>query len=157
MKGCKRSIARLNLMVVFMLISVVIVQGQEAEKPSLYKRLGGVYNIAAVVDDFIDRLFTNDILNANPAISGARNPVRAAGLKFHVTAMVCQATGGAEKYTGLSMLDTHKDMNISKNEWQAMVIELKKTLDKFKVPAQEQDEILAIVESTKPDIVVSKK
>lgn len=55
--------------------------------PSLYERLGGVYSIATVVDDFIERLLVNATLNANPAISEARARVPKAGLKFHVTAL----------------------------------------------------------------------
>jgi hemoglobin len=61
--------------------------------PSLYERLGGVYSIATVVDDFIERLLVNATLNANPAIDEARRRVPKAGLKFHVTALVCAATG----------------------------------------------------------------
>ncbi len=52
-----------------------------AAGPSLYNRLGGVYAIATVVDDFIERLLVNDTLNANPAIKAARDRVPKAGLK----------------------------------------------------------------------------
>ena len=59
-----------------------------SEQPkSLYDRLGGVYSIATVVDDFVERLLVNDTLNANPAISEARARVPKAGLKFQVTAL----------------------------------------------------------------------
>ena len=65
-----------------------------AEQPkSLYDRLGGVYSIATVVDDFVERLLVNDTLNANPAISEARARVPKAGLKFQVTALVCEVHG----------------------------------------------------------------
>ena len=69
------------------------------EKPvkSLYERLGGVYNIAPVVDEFLEVLYVDDILNANPKIKEARDRVPKAYLKYHVTSMVCQATGGPEK------------------------------------------------------------
>jgi hemoglobin len=128
------------------------------EKPeqSLYERLGGVYAIATVVDDFIERLLVNDVLNANPEIDEARKRVPKAGLKFQVTALVCQVTGGPEKYTGRSMKESHQHLNITEQEWQAMVDDFQKTLDKFKVPKPEQEELFTIVESTKPDIVISK-
>jgi hemoglobin len=42
-----------------------------SEKRSLYDRLGGVYSIATVVDDFIDRVMTNPRLNANPRVDDA--------------------------------------------------------------------------------------
>jgi hemoglobin len=124
---------------------------------SLYDRLGGAYTIATVVDDFIERLLMNDTLNANPAIPEARQRVPKAGLKFHVTTLVCQATGGPCKYVGRDMKTTHAPLNIRDKEWDAMVVDFRKTLDKFKVPAAEQGELITIVGSTKPDIVVSDK
>jgi hemoglobin len=126
--------------------------GQDKPKP-LYDRLGGVYPIAAVVDDFIERLLVNETLNANPAIEEARARVPKAGLKFQVVALVCEATGGPCKYTGRSMKESHQKLNITEGQWQAMIVDFRKTLDKFKVPAREQDELIAIVASTKKDIV----
>lgn len=129
---------------------------QKKPEPSLYERLGGVYNIATVVDDFIERLYVNDILNANPKIKEARDRVPKAGLKFHVTSLVCQVTGGPEKYTGRSMKEAHQHLNIADREWQAMLADFRKTLNKYKVPEREQKELIVIVESTKKDIVISK-
>ncbi len=130
-------------------------QAQEQLEPSLYDRLGGVYNIATVVDDFIERLLVNETLNANPAINEARERVPKAGLKFRVTALVSQATGGPENYTGRSMKEAHLNLNITEEEWQAMMADFKETLDKFQVPENEQNELFAIMESTKGDIVIS--
>lgn len=127
---------------------------QPAEK-SLYDRLGGAYNIAVVVDDFIERLLVNDTLNANPAIKAARARVPAPGLKFHVTTLVCQVTGGPCKYVGRDMKTAHAQLNITQKEWDAMVADFRKTLNKFKVPVKEQEELIQIVGSTKKDIVVS--
>lgn len=115
--------------------------------------MGGVYAIAAVVDHFIERLLVNDILNANPAINEARARVPKAGLKFHVTALVCEVTGGPCKYMGRTMKAAHAHLNITGKEWDAMVADFKVTLNKFAVPAAEQQELIAIVASTKPDIV----
>lgn len=127
-----------------------------AEK-SLYDRLGGVYAIATVVDDFIERLLVNDVLNANQAISEARARVPKAGLKYRVTSLVSQVTGGPEKYAGRTMNDSHKHLGITEKEWAAMAADFKKSLDKFNVPEKEQKELFAIVESTKKDIVVAAK
>jgi hemoglobin len=121
--------------------------------PSLYDRLGGVYSIAAVVDDFIERLLVNATLNANPAIKEARARVPKAGLKFQVTALVCEVSGGPCKYTGRAMKEAHQHLNITQAQWDAMVVDFKATLDKFKVPQREQQELITIVGSTKNDIV----
>jgi hemoglobin len=130
-----------------------VVTAQDKPKP-LYDRLGGVYSIATVVDDFIERLLVNHTLNANPAIAEARSRVPKAGLKFHVTALVCEVTGGPCKYTGRAMKESHQQLNITEGQWQAMVDDFRKTLDKFNVPAKEQEELITIVGSTKRDIVM---
>jgi hemoglobin len=125
----------------------------QAAPPSLYERLGGVYSIATVVDDFIERLLVNATLNANPAINEARKRVPKAGLKFHVTTLVCEVSGGPCKYAGRTMKDSHHHLNIDLVEWNAMVEDFKATLDKFNVPQREQQELITIVGSTKNDIV----
>ena len=121
--------------------------------PSLYDRLGGLYPISAVVDDFIDRIYVNPTLNANPNVVKARTEVRKPGLKVQVANLVCMTTGGPCKYTGQGMRESHASFHITQKEWDALFVELKASLDKFKVPAAEQKELFAIVESTKGDIV----
>ena len=125
-----------------------------ADKPSLYERLGGVYSIATVVDDFIDRIMVDARLNANPLVDEAHHRVPPAGFKYLVTEMVCWAAGGPQKYTGKSMADSHIHLKISGKEWEAFMDDFQQTLDKFKVPAGEQAELKAIVNSTRSDIVV---
>jgi len=128
---------------------------QAPPKPALYDRLGGVYNIATVVDDFIDRIMVDPRLNANPAVDEAHHRVSPAGFKYLVTEMVCWATGGPQQYTGRSMGDSHRHLNITDAEWQAFLDDFQQTLDKFQVPGAEQDELKAIVESTREAIVVA--
>jgi len=159
--GAKRWLERHSCLIVALILGLLIsgtsAIAQEKKEKSLYDRLGGVYAIATVVDDFIERLLVNDVLNANPAIKEARERVPKAGLKFRVTEMVCMATGGAQKYTGRSMKESHKHLNISEKEWDAMAAEFKVSLDKFKVPEKEQNELFAIVGTTKADIVMPAK
>jgi hemoglobin len=127
---------------------------QVPERPSLYDRLGGVYNIATVVDDLIDRVMVDPRLNANPRVDEAHHRVSSAGFKYLVTEMVCWASGGPQKYSGRSMGDSHRHLMITEEEWAAFMSDVQQTLDKFKVPQEEQDELKAIVESTKESIVV---
>lgn len=134
-------------------------EGDKAEesKASLYERLGGLYSIASVVDELIDRLEVNDILNANPIIDKARTTVPKAGVKFRLTAMICQAAGGPEVYHGRSMKDSHAHLNISNAEWDEMVRVFTQVLNDFKVPEQEQKELFALIGPTKADIVTAKE
>lgn len=124
-------------------------------QPSLYNRLGGLAPISVVVSDFIDALVPDAVLNANPAIDAARKRVPAPYLKYHVTAMVCQATGGPCIYQGRDMKSAHAHLNITENEWLRMVTIFKEILARHGVPAQETQELVDIVDSTKGDIVIS--
>jgi hemoglobin len=73
-------------------------------RPSLYDRLGGVYNIAPVVDDLIDRVMVDPRLNANPRVDEAHH---------RVSAMLCRAAGGPQQYSGRSMGDSHRHLMIT--------------------------------------------
>ncbi|HEV8582813.1 MAG TPA: group 1 truncated hemoglobin [Thermoanaerobaculia bacterium] len=127
-----------------------------AAEKSLYERLGGLAPISVVVSDFIDALVPDEMLNQNPAIREARERVPAAYLKFHVTALVCQATGGPCQYTGRTMKESHAHLHITEAEWQRMAQVFKQILDKYKVPEKEQQDLFAVVGTTKADIVTAK-
>jgi hemoglobin len=129
---------------------------QPAQAPSLYDRLGGVYSIATVVDEFIDRVMADPRLNANPRVNEAHHRVPPAGFKYLVTEMVCWAAGGPQKYTGRPMTESHAQLKITSQEWEAFLDDFQQTLDKFAVPAAEQAELRAIVDSTRSDIVVDR-
>jgi len=129
----------------------------EAQKSkSLFERLGGVYPIAVVVDDFIDRIMVDPRLNANPRVDEAHHRVSAQGFKYYVTEQVCWAAGGPQTYSGRSMVDTHRELLISGEEWDAFMDDFDQTLAKFSVPEHESGELVAILESTKDDIVTSE-
>jgi len=124
-------------------------------RPSLYDRLGGVYNIAPVVDNLIDHVMIDPRLNANPRVDEAHHRVSAAGFKYFVTEMLCEAAGGPQRYSGRPMGDSHRHLMITEEEWLTFMDDLQQTLDKFGVPQPEQNEIKAIVESTHEAIVMA--
>jgi hemoglobin len=125
------------------------------ETQSLYERLGGAYSIAVVVDDFIDRIMVDARLNANPRVDEAHHHVSPQGFKYYVTEQVCWAAGGPQTYSGRSMLDSHRELLITAEEWDAFMDDFHQTLAKFSVPERERGELDAIIESTKDDIVTS--
>ena len=137
----------------FLVVSGSSAFADDSAKASLYDRLGGIYAIATVVDEFIERLLVNDTLNANSAISDARFTVPKAGLKYQVTSMVAWATGGPENYAGRSMLESHAHLGITEAKWDEMAIVFVAVLNDFNVPAAEQEELLAVVGTTQADIV----
>lgn len=128
-------------------------QAAQQEARSLYERLGGLAPISVVVSDFIDVLVPDPILNENPAIDAARERVPPAYLKYHVTAMVCEVTGGPCDYHGRGMEESHAHLNITEAEWDRMVVLFKQVLAEHEVPERESGELLEIIGTTKADIV----
>lgn len=117
------------------------------EKKSLYDRLGGKPAITAVVDDFIGNVAGDTRINKRFATADIPR------LKTMLVNQICEASGGPCKYTGASMKDTHKGMKITDAEFNALVDNLVKSLDKFSVPAQEKGDLLTALGGMKGDIV----
>jgi len=114
---------------------------------SLYDRLGGKTAITAVVDDFVGNLAADKRINARFAKTNIPH------LKQMLVDQICQATGGPCTYTGKSMKDAHKGMKISEADFNALVEDLTKSLDKFKVGDREKTELLTALGKMKGDIV----
>lgn len=144
---------------------------QAAPKPgkSLYDRLGGVYSIAAVVDQFSDALIQNPVVGKN-----SRNPAlrdwstnslgRLPGLKFERTLWVCDITGGPFKFsatrpgkTHLGLEEAHRGLKISPAEFDEVAAELGRSLDLAKVPAHEKAEVLAAFAAHKNEVTAGFK
>ena len=118
-----------------------------APQKSLYDRLGGKDAITAVVDDFVGNVA------ADKRINGFFAKADVPRLKRNLVDQICQATGGPCTYTGKDMKTAHKGMGITDADFNALVEDLNKSLDKFKVPAKEQGELLGALGSLKPQIV----
>lgn len=121
--------------------------GRPMAQASLYERLGGKPAITAVVDDFIGNVAADTRINQR--FGGANIP----RLKTRLVDQICEASGGPCKYTGQNMRDAHTGMKITDSEFTALVEDLVKSLDKFKVPAKEKNELLGALGGMKPDIV----
>jgi hemoglobin len=121
--------------------------GAMTDKKPLYDRLGGRPAIQAVVDDFIANVAGDARINQR--FAGANIP----RLKMRLVDQICEAAGGPCKYTGQSMKVAHAGMKITDAEFAALVEDLVKSLDKFKVPAQEKSELLGALGGMKADIV----
>jgi hemoglobin len=123
--------------------------------PSLYERLGGVNNIAVLIDDIIERAYVNEVFKANPRIEKAHERFPKPAYKFNATALACMVMGGPQNYTGRSLKEAHQHLRVDEREWQELITIFRDSMNSFNVPRQEQDEVIAIIESTKGDIVVS--
>jgi hemoglobin len=117
---------------------------------SLYARLGGYDALAAVTDDFLGRLIADQQLSR--FFTGASTESRKR-IRQLVVDQLCAATGGPCVYIGRDMKTSHAGLGISERDWQIAANHLVATLDKFKVPPREKDEVLAAVSGLKKDIV----
>jgi hemoglobin len=117
------------------------------EKKTLYDRLGGQPAITAVVDDFVGNVAGDARINRH--FANANIP----RLKTMLVDQICQAAGGPCTYTGASMKTAHAGMKITDAEFNALVEDLIKSLDKFKVGAREKNDLLGALGGMKGDIV----
>ena len=122
-------------------------------KKSLYERLGGYNAVAAVVDDFVGRLVADRQFER--FFVGHSNDSKKR-IRQHIVDQFCAAAGGPCVYTGRTMKDSHVGLNITEADWDAAAKHLVATLDKFKVPEHEKNELLAFVNTLKADIVEKK-
>lgn len=125
----------------------------EPRGPSLYDRLGGVNAMALLMDDVIERSYADPVFNANPRIVEAHHRYPKAAYKFHATALACMVTGGPCTYTGRTVKDAHQRLQVTEAEWTRLIVIFRESMSGFKVPAREQDEVVAILEAAKGDVV----
>ncbi|HAP39084.1 MAG TPA: group 1 truncated hemoglobin [Nitrospira sp.] len=121
--------------------------GTAATEKSLYDRLGGKTAITAVVDDFVGRVAADTRINGK--FANANIP----RLKSMLVDQICQASGGPCTYTGRDMKRTHAGMGVSSSDFDALVGDLVASLNTFKVPEREKNELLGALGPMKGDIV----
>lgn len=124
-------------------------------EPSLYERLGGVYAVAAVVDHFSDQLVERETIHRNPFINPWNEEMvssRLAGLKFLRTLWLCAVAGGPFEYTGKNLRDAHLRFHIAPQEFDEVAAVLADSLDHFKVPDREKEEVLAAFAAHKQEV-----
>lgn len=126
---------------------------QEKQTKTLYERLGGYDGISAVVDDFAERLFKDDKISQ--FFRGMSTDTKEA-FKQKNKNLLAAVTGGPAKVISRDAKTAHAGLKITEGDFKVVAGHLKDTLDKFKVPKKEQDEVFAIIDKLKPDIVERK-
>src|SRR5687768_16683067 len=145
--------------------------GETTVKKTLYERLGGEKGVNAIVEDFVPRVLADPRVNwerkgierggANPFKRGksvAWDPSadNVARLKKHLAQFLALSTGGPPTYEGRDMREVHNTMHITNAEFDATVGDLKASLDNLGIPTEEQKELLAIIESTRPQVATKR-
>lgn len=146
----KQHVVTIAAWLVLLVFGTGFVYSQQKAVDSLYKRLGGYDAIAAVVDDFIGRLATDP---AQGRFFVGHSDDSKQRIRQHIIDQLCQLTGGPCVYKGRDMVTAHKGLGITQADWDSSVKHLIATLDKFKVPEKEKNEVLTAVSSLKNQIV----
>jgi hemoglobin len=139
-------------------------------KQPLYDRLGGEKGITLIVEDWVNRAIADPRVNwtrkgitqggfsihRNKSVEWQNTPENGTALKGHIKQFLMLSTGGPPKYEGKEMKPAHASLNIANDEFDAAIGDLKSSLDNLQVPTGEQKELLAIVESTRPQVVTKR-
>jgi len=145
-------VVTLFLAISMALLSAQTIAKQESSNKTLYSRLGGKRAIKLVVDEFVSNLLTDERINKFfTEIANDRR--RLASFKGKLVDQICQASGGPCRYTGKDMKTAHKGLGITEGDFNALVEDLVKALDKVIVSATDKNELLGAFSSMKNEVV----
>jgi hemoglobin len=123
-----------------------------AETRSLYDRLGRAEGIAVLVDDIVALHMQHPTIRAR-FLPLQDDPARLRDVKQHLCRFLAAGSGGPEQYTGRSMVDAHRGMNISEAEYMAALDDILETLERHGIDEQTRKDVLAIGFSLKREIL----
>ena len=115
---------------------------------SLYQRLGGANGIARLVDNVIAAHLTNPIVKTRFENIKDLDHAKEMARQFFSA-----GSGGPETYTGKDMLTTHKGMNISEQEYLAVMDDIMGAMEKHGLSQDTKKDVLAILYSLKSEII----
>lgn len=119
---------------------------------TLYERLGEVNGISKLVDDVVNLHMLNP--HVSPRFIPYKNePERLSIIKQHTVNFFCAGAGGPQTYGGRDMITTHTGMNISEQEYLAVVDDILEALEKNNFGEDEKKDVLAILYSLKEGII----
>lgn len=119
---------------------------------SLFERLGGSSGIRALVDDIVALHLENPAIQARfrPYLE---RPDKVEEVKRHTCAFFEAGSGGPAQYTGRSMKEAHRGMNIGAAEYMAATDDILAALRKRGIDDETQKDVLAIAYSLKGEIL----
>lgn len=123
-----------------------------APAPTLYERLGSTPGIRALVDDIVQAHMTNDVIKAR-FLPYADQPERLEELKGLLATFLEAGSGGPAAYTGRSMAEAHRGMNISASEYMAAIDDIMQVLTQHEIDDTAKKDVLFISYSLMREIV----
>lgn len=115
---------------------------------SLYDRLGGHEGITRITRELMKNHMANPLVKMRYEASEDLARVERRVIEFF-----CAGAGGPQAYSGQDMLNTHRGMNISEQEFVAVIDDAMAALATCEVPPPVRNEVLAILWSMKPEVV----
>jgi len=119
---------------------------------TLYEQLGGATGISAMVDDIVVAHINNPTIKAR-FLPFLEKPERVAEIKKHTCDFLGAGSGGPEKYTGRSMPESHRGMNISEAEYMAVIDDILGVMEKHGIEESARKDVLAITFALKGEIM----
>jgi hemoglobin len=122
------------------------------DKTSLFERLGGSAGISTLVDDIVKRHTENPTIRARfrPYLD---TPERLAQIKQHTCEFLEAGSGGKARYTGRSMGEAHRGMNIDDGEYMAVTDDIMAALRHRAIDEQTQKDVLMIAYALRGEIL----
>jgi hemoglobin len=121
----------------------------------LYDRVGE-QKLRAVVNDTVD-LSAKDpkvaLDRAGQAAGWSATPENVADFKRGLFQFVAAASGGPQEYRGKDMVTAHRGMNITDEQFDAMMSHLEAAMEKNGVPADAQRQLTQVFNGTRSAIV----
>lgn len=115
---------------------------------TLYERLGSRAGITRITQQLMKNHLANPLVKSRYERSEDLARVERRAIEFF-----CAGTGGTESYSGSDMLATHRGMNISEQEFVAVLDDAMNALEQCGIETSTRNEVLGVLWSLKKDIV----
>jgi hemoglobin len=115
----------------------------------LFERLGGREGVTAVVEKAVANHFANPVVSTRFAHASQSVDT----LVSHAVEFFCTGLSGVETYSGRPLATAHAGMNVTEQEFMAVLDDILDAMNAVGIGQQEQAEVLAILYGMKGDVV----
>jgi hemoglobin len=133
-------------------LAVVLLAGASLghAEESLFAQIGGEPKLRATVDKLVDIMLKDERINFTFAETDL---AKFKGLLYD---QICELTGGPCKYTGRDMIESHKKLNTTNEQFNALAEDLYIAFDEVGVPYRLQNRVMALLAPMQPQVVNKK-
>lgn len=128
-------------------LSLLALAGAAHAGPTLFEQIGGEAKLRAVVDDFVTVMESDDRINFTFA------DIDLGKFKQLLFEQICELSRGPCKYTGRTMLESHKKLNVDDAMFNALAEDLYIAFERQHVPYRVQNRVVAMLAPMQRDIV----